>query len=163
MKKTLLNVRVPFELRKKLEKKAIQCNISLSDLLRDMLQYNLEHEEIEHQNLIESFKKVRYDSYDFIILIAWIFEKRYNYYDNNTKDFLENLKETILKILKDDDYPLSLRNEYEKVYCDIIRYCGETNNPNRCFYFGVVENPNAFNYNFLFDFIYSKGFSIQTI
>ena len=164
MKTTVLNVRLSNDLRQKLEGKAIKYNISLSDMVRDMLDSNLKCEEIEHQNLIESFKKVRYDSFDFIILTAWIFEKRMNYYDCNTHNFLENLKEIVLKILKDDDdYPLLLRNEYEKVYYDIIRYLGEANNPNRYFYFGAAENPNAFKYNILFDFIYNKGFSIQII
>lgn len=163
MKTTVLNVRLSNELRQKLEEKAIQCNISLSDMVRDVLHSNLEFEEIEHQNLIESFKKVRCDSFDFIILTAWIFEKRVNYYDYNTNIFLENLKEIVLKILKDDDYPMPLRNEFDKVYNDIFRYRNEENNPNRYFYFGVAENPNAFKYNVLFDFIYSKGFNIQII
>lgn len=163
MKTTVLNVRLSYELRKKLEEKAIQCNISLSDIVRDMIQSNLEFEEIEHHNLIESFKKVRCDSFDFIILTAWIFEKRVNYYDYNTNIFLENLKEIVLKILKDDDYPMPLRNEFDKVYNDIFRYRNEENNPNRYFYFGAAENPNAFKYNVLFDFIYSKGFNIQII
>lgn len=163
MKKTLLNVRLSYELRKKLEEKAIQCNMSLSDKVRDILDSNIECEEIEHQSLIESLKKVRYDSFDFIILTAWIFEKRMNYYDYNTHNFLENLKEIVLKILKDDDYPLPLRIEFDKVYNDIFRYRNEENNPNRYFYFGIAENPNGFKYNVLFDFIYSKGFSIQII
>jgi hypothetical protein len=163
MKTTVLNVRLSNELRQKLEEKAIECNISLSDMVRDIMQSNFEFEEIEQQNLIESFKKVRYDSFDFIILTAWIFEKRYNYYDYNSTNFLENLKEIVLKILKDDDYPMPLRNEFDKVYHDIFRYLNEEINPNRYFYFGAAENPNAFKYNVLIDFIYSKGFSVQTI
>jgi len=163
MKTVPLNVRIPIKLRDKLELEAQNDNLTLSDSVRDILHSHCSEIELNYQELIDASKTVKYTSYDFIILVAWLFDKRFNQYDSIEDNTLENFKEVILKILKDEYYPDSLKKELEKVLVDIIRYKNEFHNPNRYFQFGLPDHPAAFNYKLLMTYIYSQGFSCQSI
>lgn len=163
MKTTTLNIRIPSELKIKLENQAKLNNQSFSDFIRDLLESNLQEMEHNFIDVHESFNTVKYNSYDFIIIITWIFEKRFNHFDQNTENTFNNLKDIIFKIVRDDSYPESLKRELEKVIFDIIRYNGDKGNQNRYFHFGIPNHAMSFNYSVLTEFIYIKGFSIEEI
>ncbi len=163
MKSTILNVRIPVELKNSLEKIIQSEKTTISDLVRDILQVHVEDSENYFANIFESLKTVKYNSNDFIYLISWIYEKRVNYSDSNSEDTLIKLKSIIIKIIKDDDYPENLKIEFEKVFFDIIRFCNEQNNRNRQFTFGIANQHTSFNYSVLKEFINYNGFSINTI
>ncbi len=163
MKPFILNVRISQDLRDSLDKEALSIDISVSDLVRDILIEHYEKLEFNLNNWKELIKIVKYDSYDFIALISWLYEKRVNNYDSNSEISLYQFKEIVLKIMKDDYYPQDLRRELEKVLVDISRYCIESNSDKKYFCFGIPNYPGSFNYNVLHDFIIKQGFTCQII
>lgn len=163
MKPFILNVRISQDLKDSLDKEALSIDISVSDLVRDILLEHYEKLEFNLNYWKESIKIVKYDSYDFIALISWLYEKRVNSYDSNSEISLYQFKEIVLKIMKDEYYPKDLRRELEKVLVDISRYCIESNSDKKYFYFGIPNHPGSFNYNLLQDFIIKQGFTCQII
>lgn len=163
MKSTLLNVRISEDLKAHLKNIALAEKVSISDLVKDILLTHVEESQQHQKKYLESLKYVKYTSNDFIFLISWLYEKRFNYYDYNSEFVLSEVKEIIMKIIKDDDYPSNLKNEFEKVFVDIIRFCNEPNNENRYFTFGIANQPTSFNYTILKEFINYNGFSMNTI
>jgi len=163
MKSFILNVRIPLDLKESLDNTAYSENVSVSDLVRDILKMHAEESNSSVQQFIELMKIVKYESNDFIYCISWLYEKRYNCYDSRPDKVLYQIKDIVLRIIKDDNYPENLRREFEKVLVDIIRYCGEPDNGSRYFQFGISNHATTFDYNILHNFINQRGFSFTII
>lgn len=160
MKSTVLNIRITRHLKELLENLAQSEDISISEFVRDLLLTHAEETKHHIKNYLESIKYVKYASNDFIFLISWLYENRDNNYDDSPEIRIMQIKDIILKIIKDDEYPPNLKIELEKVYIDIIRFCNEPSE-NRYFYFGNSNHPNSFDYKILQAFINNKGMSYE--
>lgn len=160
MKHKTLNIRISQALKHKLLVDSMSKSTSISNYARDILTSYFE-EQSEGMNY-ELFKKQEeeklFNSNQFIFLVTWIFEKRNNSFDNNEKRVLKTLKETTLDIIKNDNFPSELKNEFEKVYVELTSFIIEYGTNNSYFKFCLSNQNNSFNYQLLINYIQKKAF-----
>lgn len=155
MKKVLLNVRIPFDLRDELEILAKKNGSTISDTIRDILKCELiTKNEYSKQNEDLDF----YHSNEFLLLVAWVFEKKNCAYDAYSIQALLQLKRILIRISGNIIFPENLKQEFEKVLLDLIRYINTYHDSGNHFMFCKSNHANSFDYDLLSNFIYEKAF-----
>lgn len=157
MKSDILNVRIPRKLRDTLINDSDQKGISLSDNTREILTAHCEKlnvNEIDNQTLHDiNFP----NSNKFIFLTLWMLEKIRDPHHWGSKNDLEDLKKIVLEVIKNDFFPLDLKQEFEKVLLDIVRLINEGTENNR-FRFCELCSNDAFDYVILREYINQRAF-----
>ena len=156
MNSAILNVRIPQDLKNKLEKLSVQNNASTSDILRDILSNHFDYVENEAPDYED--EDYLYNSNQFLFLVTWVFEKKFCCYDGHSERDLHSLKNTVIDVIKEKSFPTDLKLEFEKVLVDLVRYLGDYHSENNHFRFGRSNYSSTFNYDILINYIFSRAF-----
>ena len=151
MKTATLILRISETLKNQIEKEYFDRGVSVSEGIRAVI---IKHFEDKDKVYFLDFSP---SSINFLFLTTWLFHKFQNGYNYNAYNELYHVKDIIMNILKNDDYPNNLKTELEKVLLD--RFISDFNNPNNQFYFGFSNNSFSFDFNILNEFIYSLAFA----
>ncbi|MBC7747792.1 MAG: hypothetical protein H7Z76_04285 [Methylotenera sp.] len=154
MKSSIVNVRIPLEIKNALIKEANQSGKNLSDNIREIL--------TSHSHKLENKDSIlgseMYNTSEFIFLFAWILEKRRCQDDDNKIDVINDLKCITYKVINDESLPIHIREEFEKVHFDLKRYIKNFGSVNNSFDFCDPKNRQSFDYSHLLDHIRFKAF-----
>lgn len=151
MKSVTLNIRISNSIKERLEDDAASNDMSLSDFIREIIS-DYYSEEINHD-----FNHLSINSFDFTFLVSWMYEKRDNNYDYNPRFTLIALKNIVFNVIKNDFIPENLKDEFEKVFADLLRYLAEYGTSGNCFKFSIPNLSGSFDYDMLYDFIHKNA------
>jgi predicted DNA-binding protein len=149
MKSVLLNVRVPENLSNRLNEESMDLGVNLSEILRTII---ANHFDVELQ------EDEIYNSNKFIYLLSWILAKKGQPQDHSEKETLVDLKNIVLEVLKDNQLPEHLIEEFEKLLFDLQRFITAFGTENNQFRFCVLYQEDTFDYTGLIDYIAYKAF-----
>jgi hypothetical protein len=135
-----INFRLPKELRVRILKEADFHNMTVSEYLRDhmetFLNGDLYREELEYYE-----NNAFINSTEFLQLVVWMYQKRKdNVYSELDKQFQNRYIETIKKI--QDNLPLDLKDEFEKILFDLMRVKREDAYRYRFAQYSVLDKTN---------------------
>lgn len=156
MKSVIQNVRIPQDLRNKLEKLSIQNDVSTSEIIRDILNNHFDYSENEESDYED--EDYLYHSNQFLFLVTWLFEKRTCCYDGLFERDLLSLKNTVINVIKEQSFPSDLKLEFEKVLIDLVRYIKDYHSENNYFRFCRPDSSSPFDYDILINYISSRAF-----
>lgn len=156
MKSVILNVRIPIEIKNALTNESNRLKINLSHNIREILSTHCNGTEDNDSKSI--LGNELYNSSEFLFLIVWLMEKRRLKTDNNGIRFLMDLKNVSLKVIKDEDFPAQIREEFEKVYFELTKYINHFGSPNNSFDFCDPYIGKGFDYSLLLGYINKKAF-----
>lgn len=148
MKSILLNVRVPEYLVDQIQEESTDSGQSISDVLRSIIS--------DHYKLSTQQEDL-YNSNRYIFLLIWIFQKKGQPQDNSDKEKLINLKNTVLEVVKDNQLPNHLVEEFEKLLFDLQRFINEFGTENNQFRFCELFHEDTFDYSGLSEYIAHKA------
>lgn len=148
MKSILLNVRVPDYLNDQLQEESTHSGQSISEVLRSIIS--------DHYRL-STHEEELYTSNRFIFLIVWIYQKKGQPRDHSDKQTLIDLKNTVLEVVKDNQLPDHLVEEFEKLLFDIQRFINEFGTENNQFRFCELFKEDTFDYSGLSEYIACKA------
>ena len=112
-----INFRLSKELKKVIEDKALENNVTISAYVRDLL------EEVHNGNYYYKEEvKTKINSFlfskDFLQLMVWIYSKKDNNKKTEEASELDQYIQTLKKI--DEHIPVNLTKEFDKVLIDIL-------------------------------------------
>ena len=153
MKSVILNVRIPQEIKSTLIIDGNQKGKNLSDNTRDIL--------IDHCHKLENKDSIlgseMYNTSEFILLLAWILEKRRFHTDDNEISVLNQLKNIAYKVINDESLPYYIREEFEQVHFDLKRYITNFGTPINSFEFCVENKGKNFDYSLLLEYVTDRA------
>jgi hypothetical protein len=153
MKSVILNVRISQELKNNLEKQSEEEGVTISDLIRNILN---NHSDNETSNLLDM--DYLYHSNQFLYLITWMFEKRDCAFDGKTEIELLRIKSIVTDVMREQSFPSDLKLEFEKVLVDLVRYINNYNAERMQFHFCKPNHSESFNYSMLIEYITTRAF-----
>ncbi|SEB06998.1 hypothetical protein SAMN05443667_12011 [Flavobacterium gillisiae] len=157
MKTVILNVRVSEETRDALIEESSNKGISISENIRAILSNHIKEDIDEENTDFSAFANGFYNSNEFLYLITWIYDKKGQPQDNSEKHILIELKNILLRVIKDNALPKHLIEEFENVLVDLIRVINQYNPGNNQFKFCKLFENESFDYSGFSAHIASKG------
>ena len=148
MKSIIVNVRVPEYLNDQLQEESLHSGQSISEVLRNIIS--------DHYSLTVREEDL-YTSNRYIFLIVWIFQKKGQPQDHSNKQTLIDLKNTVFEVVKDNQLPIHLVDEFEKLLFDLQRYINEFGTENNQFRFCALFHEHTFDYAGLSEYIAYKA------
>lgn len=148
MKSILLNVRIPEHFNDQLQEESLHSGQSISEVLRNIIS--------DHYSLTVCEEDL-YTSNRYIFLIVWIFQKKGQPQDHSDKQTLIDLKNTVLEVVKDNQLPVHLVEEFEKLLFDLQRFINEFGSHNNQFRFCELFQEDTFDYSGLSEYIANKA------
>ena len=150
MKSVILNVRISKDLKCALENQSIENEVSLSDMVREIIENHFNNTDNERNDFL--------NSNEFLLLITWLFEKRSCAYDGNSEAQLQEIKNILLNAIKSENIPNNLMAEFEKVLIDLVRYINTYHDVRNMFTFCKPNQTGSFDYDILIEYIFSNVF-----
>lgn len=150
MKSEILNLRISPFLKRELELMAADYDVKISDLVRDILEIKIAEEKSPGSN---DFQMDFLRSDDFLWLAFWIFQKQFYPYETSTYSDLDFVKKTLVTVMSKQTIPEEVRQEFEKIFQDVVRFHNEPNYPNKSFRFCTPNNYESVNYRLLINFM----------
>lgn len=123
MKDSILTIRVSDEQKLKLEEYSYENDISISEIIRNMLDNELSEPEViylgDGRYYDETIDRPLLESHNFTSLIFWLYDKSFNPYAHESNDFYKDLIDVINQISESRLFGIDLVNELEKVKIEL--------------------------------------------
>jgi hypothetical protein len=156
MESVIQNVRISQDLRNKLEKLSQENEVSISVSIRDIL--NNYFEDSDDEDFDFDKDDYLFHSSEFLFLVAWVFEKATCAYDGLLEIELRSLKNTVINVIKEPNFPSDLKLEFEKVLVDLVRYITEYHSGTPFFTFCKSNHSGSFDYSILLNYLKIRAF-----
>lgn len=149
MKDSILTIRVSDEQKLKLEEYSYENDISISEIIRNMVDNELSEPEViylgEGRYYDEAIDKPLLESHNFTSLIFWIYDKHFNPFADETDGFYYDLIDVIDQVNESRLFNAELHTELEKVKEELEKHL-----ENNSFYkFTFPHREDGFDYDVL--------------
>lgn len=158
MKSTTINVRINGELKEHLDQLRIDREQTTSEITRAILEEYFNGEQPGVEDEIDLLNSVQ-----FLRLVVWVYEKRTDPNNSNSREELYTFKSSIELVLNNSAITFKLKQEFYKVLKDIERILKLERYFEGYFNFPLDENQNRFDYYLLEDFINNNGTQYCTV
>lgn len=164
---TKINLRITETVKHGLEQLAKKESKTLSHYLRELLNEHVEdfYEDEDTSEVVclgtmyvNAGKPIPpYErSFDFTILLVWLFCKYLNPVETIDKQALSGLKDRVEKVISSSSFSQPLKMEFVKVLNDLNRFLVENDYENKRFYFSSPNHELAFNYFLLINEVWAS-------
>ena len=164
---TKINLRITETVKHGLEQLAKKESQTLSHYLRELLNEHVEdfYEDEDTSNMkcsetvviyLEDKKPPYERSFDFTVLLVWLFYKYLNPFEGIDKQALSGLKVRVEKVISSSSFSQPLKMEFVKVLNDLNRFLVENDYRNKQFYFSSPNHELAFNYILLINEVWAS-------
>ena len=186
--KDKISIRISDSLRDRLSEMSETEGISVSELARTILEqyfdsldnendgtaddyfHNQQSEEKDHIDETPPIEESYYDDKDidivntveFLQLVVWMFDQKESRILKFDKTALEKLKNTIIRIYSSTKMLQELKNEFDKVFIDLIKEL-DSNYPFNYRPVFASKGSDSFNFSLLTQFIFEDNLSKKVI
>lgn len=156
MKTSIINVRIDNSIKQNLERRSLETNKPISNLVRDAIELLLNQKlDKTTSTITETYEAdIRLlQSLEFTELIYWIMDKGSNPDISEIAELYAQHMSLILELKNNSFFKSDIINEFMKIYNELYDYLHTDNHMNSTFNF--PEDRNGFNYEKLHEFIHT--------